>query len=309
MHGLLRHPDGMSWKNLLGGLGACLFWVSCGESEAPAPVTPPLVATAPETPSTPPITDLRRVALTDDLLHAEIKRFNPAYEGGGQFSIENGKPVAVVLAGQKVDNLRCLERLPIQALDLSDTGVGDLTPIQGLPLRQLMIERTKVSDLKPLAGMKLELFYASGAPVADLTPLRGMPLGEVNIVGSKVTSLAGLEQSPVAMLWLTDCPVEDISALKGVPLVSLTLHKTKVKDLSPLSGSSLRRLHIAETPVTDLSPLKGLALTRLVFTPNNIKIGMEIAKELPLQEIGTRFDDAGNDLQPPAAYWANQPTK
>ena len=105
------------------------------------------------------------------------------------------------------------------------------------------------------------------------------------------------------MLWLTDCPVENISALKTVPLVSVTLHRTKVKDLSPLTGTALQRLHIAETPVTDLSPLKGMQLTRLVFTPANITAGIEVAKSLPLQEIGTRFDDGAKDLQPPASFW------
>ena len=91
-------------------------------------------------------------------------------------------------------------------------------------------------------------------------------------------------------------------------LVSLTLHRTKVKDLRPLSGTALQRLHIAETPVDDLTPLKGMNLTRLVFTPTTIKTGMDVARALPVQEIGTRFDDEGKDLQPPDAFWATQPT-
>jgi hypothetical protein len=90
-------------------------------------------------------------------------------------------------------------------------------------------------------------------------------------------------------------------------MVSLTLHRTKVKDLSPLSGTALQRLHIAETPVSDLTPLKGMSLTRLVFTPANIKTGLDIAKALPVNEIGTRFDDEGKDLTPPDAFWSSQP--
>ena len=65
----------------------------------------------------------------------------------------------------------------------------------------------------------------------------------------------------------------------------------------------MRRLHIGETPVEDLSPLKGMALTRLVFTPANIKRGLDVARELPLQEIGTRFDEETKDLAPPAVFW------
>ena len=51
------------------------------------------------------------------------------------------------------------------------------------------------------------------------------------------------------------------------------------------------------------TPLRGMALTRLVFTPSNIKRGLEVAKDLPLQEIGTRFDEEAKDLAPPAIFW------
>lgn len=291
--------------------GGCLFVVACGKKAAePAEpersASPEAVSTAVAPPATPAM-NVRQVRWTEELLHTEIKHYNPAYEGGAQLSIENGVPVAVVLAGQKVDNVKAFEGIPLQALDISDTAVADLSPLKGLPLRQLMIERTKVSNLTPLKGMKLEMLYASAAPVEDLSPLLGMPLKEVNLVGTKVKDLTGLSQSPISMLWLTDCPVENIAPLKSVPLVSLTLHRSKVKDLGPLSGTGLQRLHIGETPVEDLSPLAGLPLTRLVFTPASIKKGLDVARELPLQEIGTRFDDEAKDLGPPAVFWSSQP--
>ncbi len=246
---------------------------------------------------------VRKVYWNDSLLHTEIKRFNPAYDGSAKFSIENGVPVAVDLSKQKVDNLRCFDGVPLQALDISDTGVSDLSPLKGLPLVQFMAERSKVMNLKPLAGAPIENIYLSETPVSDLSGLEGMPLQEVNLVGTKVNDLTPLAKCPIRMLWLTDCPVTSIAPLKGMPLESVTLHRTKVVDLTPLSGSGLQRLHIAETPVMDLTPLKGMALTRLVFTPANIKTGLDVARALPLQEIGTRFDDGGKDLGPPDVFW------
>jgi hypothetical protein len=134
-----------------------------------------------------------------------------------------------------------------------------------------------------------------------------MPLVEFNAVDSKIADISPLAKSPITMMWLTNCPVESITALHTIPLVSVTLKGTKVKDLSPLSGTQLQRLHIAETPVEDLSPLKGVPLTRLVFTPANIKQGLDVAKAIPLAQIGTRFEEDGNDLLPPAQFWATQP--
>ena len=107
----------------------------------------------------------------------------------------------------------------------------------------------------------------------------------------------------MAVRTVTGTPVEDIAPLAKLPLFSLTLHRTRVRSLAPLAGTNLQRLHIGETPVEDLSPLKGLPLTRLVFTPATVKAGLDIAKALPLQEVGTRFDEEGRDLLPPAAFW------
>jgi hypothetical protein len=124
------------------------------------------------------------------------------------------------------------------------------------------------------------------------------------LVDTKVSDITPLSKSPIQMLWLTGTPVKDITPLKSVPLVSLTLHRTQVTDLSPLSGTNLERLHIAETPVTDLTPLKGMPLTRLVFTPARIQKGMDVARALPVTEIGTKFDDEGRDLAPPEVFWS-----
>ncbi len=306
-------------------LPALLLLASCDDKPAPASSAPTPIPAAPAAPATTPAaiasptstpepspakpaTEYRKIFWTEELLHSEIKHYNSAYEGGAQFSIENGVPIAIDLHDQKVDNLRGFAGIPIMAIDLSGTNVGDLSPLKGLPIREIMLERTRVTDLTPLRGAPIEKIYLSGTPVSKLDGLEGASITELNLVGSQVSDLSALAKCPnLHMLWLTGCPVEDIAPLRTVPLVSLTLHRTKVKDLSPLTGTALQRLHIAETPVSDLTPLKGMALTRLVFTPANIKAGLDIARALPLQEIGTRFDDEGKDLQPPEVFWSSQP--
>ena len=83
-----------------------------------------------------------------------------------------------------------------------------------------------------------------------------------------------------------------------------------MRDLSPLAGTSLQRLHIGETPITDLSPLKGMSLTRLVFNPDMITTGFDVIAQMPsLTEVGTRFEDGSNDLQPPGAFLQSRVAK
>jgi hypothetical protein len=82
--------------------------------------------------------------------------------------------------------------------------------------------------------------------------------------------------------------------------MSLTLHRTGVSDLSPLAGTGLLRLHVGETPVTDLTPLRDLKLKRLIFTPENIKKGLDIARNMEsLEELGTTFENR----MPAEVFW------
>jgi Leucine-rich repeat (LRR) protein len=285
---------------------------SCDDKPAVGPAAPSAAASSPAPPapaSAPavPKTDApKKFHWTDQLLHVEIKFHNPDYEGDGQFEIEDGEPVAIDLRGRKVERVPFLSKLTkLMGLDLSETKVTDLRPLKGLQLVQLFLENTSVVDLSPLRGMPLQNLALSNTPVRDISALQGMPLVELRAVSTQIGDLSALAQCPIQNLWLTDSPVEGIAALKGKPLVTLTLHRTKVRDLTPLSGSSLQRLHIGETPVEDLSPLKGLGLTRLVFTPANIKAGLDVARALPIQEIGTKFDDEGKDLVSPDLFWQN----
>jgi len=286
-----------------------LLLSACGEKTPPAVAAPvsapkPPAAALPVGIAKPQEQAAKKTFWSAEMLHTEIKYHNPGYDGTGEFSMEGGQPIAISLRGAKITNLEFLTNLSPLALDLSGTPIKDIRPVKGMKLIEMYLEDSPVTDLSPLRGMPLEKLYLSRTPVSDLSALSGAPLVELNLVDTKVSDLSPLSKSPIQMLWLTGAPVVSIAPLKGVPMVSLTLHRTQVVDLSPLMGSYLQRLHIGETPVSDLSPLKGLSLTRLVFTPANIKAGLDTAKSLPLQEIGTKFDEESKDLMPPAAFWA-----
>ena len=106
---------------------------------------------------------------------------------------------------------------------------------------------------------------------------------------------------PLNTLWLTESKVEDISILKGMKIQSLDLEKTAVVDLTPIAeNADLQRLNIAHSAVTNLTPLKELQLQRLIFTPEKIKDGLAVARNMQsLRQIGTSFDD----VMQPAMFW------
>ncbi len=302
---------------ILSATAAVVFLCSCGgeaptETPAPEPAAEPdkpePVAAEPEkTPAPDPTPSF----WTNVKIHDEIRKTNPDYTGNGQFGIDpQGQPRQIVLADCGIKDISFLKGMPLlQIVDLQKNPISDLKPLSGLKgLQNLYLENTAVKDFSALEGMKLDELYLTGTPVTDLSPLQKMAVNKLNLVSTPVTDLKPLAGVAIGSLWLTDAPVSDISGLEKVSgLVSVTLHRTKVEDLSPLVGGTYPqglRLHIGETPVKDLAPLGKVPLTRLVFTPGNIKSGLDEVRKIPmLREIGTQFDDGGNDLLPPTAFW------
>jgi len=145
----------------------------------------------------------------------------------------------------------------------------------------LYLEGTNVKNLAPLTEARLQFLNLKNTPVEDITPLKDQPLNTLWLVGTKVKSL---------------------EPLVGKTLISLDVENTTVEDLSPLRKlPSLERLNIAGSAVTDLTPLQGLRLNRLIFTPEKISKGLNVARSMPtLKEIGPTLKTATN----PAKFWA-----
>lgn len=238
---------------------------------------------------------------TPERVDRVILEANPGYRGEALYQIQNGRVVALQLSGTTITNMPFLKDMGVQVLDLKGLNLKDLGQLEGLDLVELYAEDTGITDIEPLRGMELSQLYLSNTHVTDLGPLEGMPLEQLNLLGTHVENITPLEGMPLVFLWLNQTPVSDISPLTGCPrLMSLTLHKTHVRDLGPLSGTGLERLHIAETPVTDLTPLGDLALKRLIFTPGNIRAGIDMIRAMEsIDELGTTFENR----MPPDVFW------
>jgi len=238
---------------------------------------------------------------TPELVDRMLLKANPGYQGEALYQIQDGRVIALQLSGTTITNMPFLEEMGVEVLDIKGLPLADLKQLEGLDLVELYAEDTDIRDITPLRGMGLRQLYLSDTYVTDLGPLRGMPLEQLNLLGTDVSDITPLKGMPLVFLWLNGTPVSDISPLSACPnLMSLTLHKTRVSDLAPLEGTGLKRLHIGETRVTDLTPLEGMSLTRLIFTPENIKTGLETARRMEsLQEIGTTFENR----MPADVFW------
>ena len=222
-----------------------------------------------------------------------------------QFKKVGGEIVEAHLFNSGVKGVSGLEGLPLRKLDLGYLPVTDISVVRGMPLKSLILENTQVEDLSPLAGMNLTELLLQNTSVSDISVLEGMPLEKLNLFGTKVTDISVVKNMPLNTLWLRDTKVDSLDALAGQAMESLDVKGTPVSDLNVLAGmTSLRRLDISETQVTDLSPLEGLRLQRLVFTPESIQTGLDIARNMPsLTQVGSTLELAQSGSK--ADFWAN----
>ena len=235
-----------------------------------------------------------------------MMKANPQYKGQGKLHQENGKIVAAEFPSCSLRDLSPLKDLEIEALDLSGNPIREIRHLRGMPLSRLFLEYTLVESLQELRDAALVELRLNGSPVRSLDGLEGQPLVDLYAVGTQINNISALKNTQLRQLWLSESPVSDFSPLSGLPIVSLTAHRTLLEDLSFIRKLPLiQRLHIGETFVNDLSPLAGLSLTRLVFSPERIEQGLDVAKSLSnIKEIGTKFDDKGRDLSSPDVFWS-----
>ncbi len=238
------------------------------------------------------------------LLHERLRAGNPSYQGSAQLAQNPEVGLVGQINTKTVSDISGLQGIPFGALDLRGLPITTVISLKGMPLKLLGLEGTRVTDLSPLTGVPLVKLYLNETGVSDITPLKEMPLEELMLVNTRVKDLSPLKGVPLQMLWLNKTPVTDIAPIAKCPLLSLTIEGTGVSDLTPLAGHpTLKRLHIGGTKVTDLSPLKGIQLERLIFTPQDITVGMDIVRQMAsLKEIGTTLEGRTS----PARFWVSQ---
>ena len=152
----------------------------------------------------------------------------------------------------------------LETLDLSSTGVSDVSPLASLTqLQTLNLGSTGVSDVSPLASLtQLETLDLSStgvsdvSPLASLTQLQTLNLGSTGV--SDVSPLASLTQ--LETLDLSSTGVSDVSPLASLTqLQTLNLRSTGVSDVVPLANlTQLEKLEINNTGVVDVVPLANL---------------------------------------------------
>ena len=182
--------------------------------------------------------------------------------------------------GARISDLSSLKGMPLGELQCNMSDVVDLSPLAGIGLTNLNVSRTKVYDLGPLKGMPLEVLDISSTRVADLSAVKGMDLKSLSCGFGEISDLAPLAGMRLDELSCARSKVSDLAAVKGMPLIRLDCHETQVRDLRPIAGAPLKELMIHDAKITDLTPLKGMRLTTLVFTPSDIKKGIETVREM-----------------------------
>jgi serine/threonine protein kinase len=89
-----------------------------------------------------------------------------------------------------------LTGLPIEELNLQNTGITDLSFMRGMPLVKLNISETSVHSLVALAGCPLKELNLKKTPVTDVSPVMRLPLKTLYLGSAKVSPLNFINDMP-----------------------------------------------------------------------------------------------------------------
>ena len=244
------------------------------------------------------------MSATDDMAVAKARIADEAKQQTGSLDL-SGLEIAAL-----PEEIRALTAL--QALDLNETQVSDLTPLASLTaLLSLSCRSTQVSDLTPLASLTvLQTLECDFTQVRDLTPLASLTaLLSLDCDSTQVSDLTPLASlTALQSLNCNSTQVSDLTPLASLTaLQSLTCGFTQVSDLTPLASlTALQSLTCGFTQVSDLTPLASLtALQSLYCSSTQVSDLTPLASLTALQSLYCGSTQV-SDLTPLASLTALQ---
>lgn len=139
-------------------------------------------------------------------------------------------------------------------LNVSRTGISDLSALKNRNLLSLSITETKVSDLSPLLGMPLTSLSCFNNKITDLSPLKGMKLKELYIQGTDVSDISVLRGMPLTILFSHNCKnLMDIKVLSELKDLKTLTIPAQINDIEFLR--SMPKMEFIDAPI--ISPSIG----------------------------------------------------
>jgi hypothetical protein len=187
---------------------------------------------------------------------ARLKQLNPGYDGTETHEFQSNRVVVLALPSAEVANLGPVRALTaLQGFLCGDTDdksakrskLEDLRPLHNLPLQALTCTRTEVSNLAPLQGMPLRQLWCKGTRISDLKPLRGLPLVALDCQETLVRDLAPLRNTALQYLFC-DVTVATNGPNRGVI--------RSLKQLKQINGKTPAEFWVRPCAYGDLSIIK-----------------------------------------------------
>lgn len=198
--------------------------------------------------------------------------------------LRNVPLIRLDLSGTGVTDLSATAAMPLEWLSVAGTPVANLSPLKDKRLRYLDIANTKVEDLSVLRGMPLHTLILNGIRKLDPEVIGALPLKNVRIDGAQMVYIDEILRLPLDEFGIVDASQKLLPKISALKLNSLYLHGRDVEDLSALNGIQVKSLTLDSARVRDFSPLRSLALDQLRIVNSFIK-DIQFVKDLPLVEL------------------------
>ena len=202
---------------------------------------------------------------------------------------------------------RQMQRLDIWTLDLSRTGISDISMLSNFAdLKSLDLRETHISDLSPIKNLtKLLSLNLAWTPISDLSPLANLSaLQSLAVFAMEMMEIGNFEVIvklyDLRSLELGNTKTSYIKLLSALPkLQSLVLFDLKPSDLAWLSDlPALERLELVGGEISDITPIASLgALRSLSCFATSLSDLSPLAKLVDLESLLLETTSA-SDISP-----------
>ena len=108
-----------------------------------------------------------------------------------EIEMKNGNTIQYLAINNnpELTSAEALAGMPIESLNLKDTGIKSLEFTRGMPLKKLDVSGTAIHNLFPLEHLPLQELNLSKTPVTDVSPIMKLPLKNIHLGSVKVSPL------------------------------------------------------------------------------------------------------------------------
>ena len=190
----------------------------------------------------------------------------------GHFFIKNdwrgfklvGDYLSVKINDIEIKSISPLSGMPISVLDISKTGVSDISALEDMPLTEISLHSCDIKDISSLKNSPLQILNIIKTPITDLSPLEDHKLISLYIDYTPIDSLDGLNFDQLKTISINGTRINNLTPLNSaIQLESLEANNTLIRDFKGINSRNIKSISASQSLLNNLDSLRNSKIKAL----------------------------------------------